>query len=77
MSVIKVTLGPDETELLGRLAGSPAGWLHLHPPNGERIDVVAARNLSAVGFASHVGRGLLISAEGRAAWDRRTVEGDR
>jgi hypothetical protein len=65
MTTVKVTLGPDETELLGRLAEGPLVVIDCDP--------VALINLSSIGLASISHSHVEISDDGMAAWERRTV----
>jgi hypothetical protein len=65
MTTIKVTLGPDETELLGRLAEGPLVVMDCNP--------IALLNLSSIGLASISHSHVQISNAGMDAWERRTV----
>jgi hypothetical protein len=66
MTTIKVVLGPDETELLGRLAEGPLVVVDCDP--------VALINLSSIGLATISHSHVEISDAGMSAWERRTVE---
>lgn len=67
MTTLRVKLGDDETELLGRLAAANPGYLWR-----DDCDTIALGNLVAIGVAGIGGRRVWISASGLALWATRT-----
>lgn len=68
MTRLRLELGPDETELLGRLADVNPGYLKL-----DECDPIALGNLRAIGCAGIGGRRVWVSADGLALWATRMV----
>lgn len=68
MMTLRVKLGPDETDLLGRLAEANPGYLLR-----ADCDSIALGNLAAIGCAGIGGKRVWVSADGLALWATRTV----